>query len=71
MTRQPGPGHLAWLTVAAAARPDRWSWSSFRLPARPRTRLIYCCAVTITWRLGPPWPPSTLLPLTRQAQFWN
>src|ERR1035438_3890043 len=26
MTRLPGPGRLALLSAAAAARPDRWSW---------------------------------------------
>ena len=71
MTRLPGPGHLILLSTAAAVRPDRWSWYSFRPPLRARILLICCCVVTITWRPGLPWQPPTLLPSTRQAQSWN
>ncbi len=71
MTRSLGQGRLISLSAAAAARPDRWSWYSFRPPTRARILLISCCAVTITWRPGLPWRLPTLLPLTRQAQSWK
>jgi hypothetical protein len=71
MTRLPGPGRLVLLIAAAAARPDLWPGCSFRPAPRARIRPISCYAVTITSRPGAPWPPSTLLPLTRQARSWN
>ena len=71
MTGRPGPGRLVLLIAAAAARLGRWSGYSFHPPPPARILLISCCAATITWRPGLLWPPSTLLPSTRQAQFCN
>jgi hypothetical protein len=70
-TRSPGPGRLASPIAAAAARPGQWSGYLSRPPPSGRIRLTCCCAATITWRPGPPWPPPTLSRLTRQAQSWN
>lgn len=71
MTALTGPGRLFLPTVPAAAQPDRWSGYLFRLPLTASTQLIYCYAVTTTWRPAPPWPSSEPPLLTRLARLHN
>jgi len=71
MIRPTGPDRLLLPAAPAAAQPGRWSGCSSRPAPFGRIQLIYCYAVTTTWRPGRPWQPSGLWSSTRPARFWN